>query len=67
MVTFVLKQCALFMRVRKRFDAEKIRKIEKSEQVSVVTKSLLFVMTERSLRTHFASILGFEPFFNLDY
>ena len=58
----------LFMRVRKRFDAEKIRKIEKkSEQVSVATKSLLFVMTERSLWTHFASIQGFEPFFNLDY
>ena len=35
----------------------------KSEQVSVATKSLLFVMTERSLRTHFASILRFGPFF----
>jgi len=35
----------------------------KSEQVSVATKNLLFVMTERSLRTHFASILGFGPFF----
>ena len=35
----------------------------KSEQVSVVTKCKHFVMTERSLRTHFASILGFGPFF----
>lgn len=35
----------------------------KSEQVSVATKCLHFVMTERSLRTHFASILGFGPFF----
>ena len=34
----------------------------KSEQVSVATKCLHFVMTERSLRTHFASILGFGPF-----
>ena len=34
-----------------------------SEQVSVATKCLHFVMTERSLRTHFASILGFGPFF----
>ena len=34
----------------------------KSEQVSVATKCLHFVMTERSLRTHFASILGFRPF-----
>jgi hypothetical protein len=33
-----------------------------SEQVSVATKCLHFVMTERSLRTHFASILGFRPF-----
>ena len=35
----------------------------KSEQVSVATKCLHFVMTERSLRTHFASILRFGPFF----
>jgi hypothetical protein len=34
----------------------------KSEQVSVATKCLHFVMTERSLRTHFASILGFGHF-----
>ena len=30
--------------------------------MSVATKCLHFVMTERSLRTHFASILGFGPF-----
>ena len=35
----------------------------KSEHVSVATKCKHFVMTERSLWTHFASILGFGPFF----